>query len=129
FLLVLCQLLFVAELILFPLYLRLVARDFRRNAHGRVGANTIFVTGAYGLLRLFAWIFYYITIATIIAIFTPPMVIRDPFGNFRPPEPPRALIWITLIVLWLGNFVYIAQIIWYTIYLWKSRGVVQVQQR
>jgi hypothetical protein len=126
FMLLICQLLFVTELILVPVYLRLVARDFRKNALGRNGLYTIYLTGAYGGLRLLVWILYYITMAAIIAMFA--IDFRTRF-DMRPPEPPRGLIWITLITLWLGSFAYLGQTIWYTIFLWKARDMVQPNER
>ena len=114
--LVFCQMLFVAELVLFPIYIGLVARDFRRRSHAQTGIGLIFLTGGYGILRLLAWILYYVAITMITNIL---LTLRG--GDY-----PRAVIWITLILLWLGNCAYIGQAIWYIIYLWKSRDLVQV---
>ncbi len=104
FMLVLCHLLFVAELVLVPLYLRQVARDVRKSAVGRGALATIGVTAAYGGLRLLVWIM-------VLVVF-----------NSRSES--RAIMWITLILLWFGNFAYIGQVIWYTIAMWRVRSVV-----
>jgi hypothetical protein len=131
FMLVLNQLLFVAELVLFPLYFRLVARDLRRSGVGRMGVNTLFVTAPYGVLRLLVWVMYFIA-QQVWVVSIDSYVASIQLGVFRqvtPPEIPRGLIWVCIVLLWLGSFAYIAQIIWYTIYLWKAWGSVPVDDR
>jgi hypothetical protein len=113
-LLLLTQLLFAAELILFPLVMRAYALAGRRYTHVKTCAGLLSVAGAYAALRLLTWILYYATLRFRISAI-------ENYRGGRPPEPPKALIWITIIFLWLGTFALVGYLIWYLLAIWKSR--------
>jgi hypothetical protein len=103
FVLLLANLLFAAELILFPLFLRaaLLTKGKKRTASSCMAIS--FLAGGYAGLRLLAWVMFYVVIAS-----------RDPS---------KAIAWIALILGWFGTFAFIGFIIWYILLIWKARDV------
>ncbi len=98
------QLLFCAELVLFPLYLRAVGYLRNRPRHASSCMVPLFLAAGYGVLRLIAWVLGYV-------------VIRSES------EPSRGLIWITILLLWLGSIAFVVHLIFYLLLLWRSRAL------
>jgi hypothetical protein len=113
----LIQLLFAAPFILFPLCLRalsLVATD----GQSAGGGTAVMVVGCvYGGARLLTFLFVYAIVETA---FT-----AGPFLTPSPQEPPRALIWINLVLFWLGVIAFSVLLVLYLVSLWQTRRVLE----
>jgi hypothetical protein len=116
FMLFLTQMLFAALFILFPFYLRSLSLQLksRRNA---AACTFVWILGcAYAGVRLLTYIFFYIVLDSL---FTVVIVMFGP-----PREPPRAMIWITLVFLWLGIFAFGALLVLYVLRTWMTRALI-----
>jgi hypothetical protein len=106
FMLLLIQLLFAAELVLFAFYMRslsLLQKD-KWNANG---STFVAMLGCvYGGERLLTFIFFYLVL------------------NAFPREPSKAMVWITLILLWIGAFLFGGLIGMYILRIWRTRDLI-----
>lgn len=102
----LIQLLFGAEVILFPLVVRAFALSLKKKMHAKSAMVSLFLAGAYTGERLLTFIFWLVA------------------NNIRSPDAGRVFGWIMVILLWLGIFAFIAFIIIYTIFLFKSWKII-----
>jgi hypothetical protein len=109
--LLLIQLLFSAAFILFPLYLRAASLALKARAQARACMAVFIVACIYAGERLLTYIFWYIVLQASMERSTR--------------SDPRALVWITLILLWLGAFAFGALIVWYIIVLWRTRAEIE----
>jgi hypothetical protein len=102
---VLVQLLFAAEFIVFPLYLRSLSYILKSSKNAKQCLWFMVLSCFYAGERLVTFIMFY--------------VITQQRSDSR------ALGWIALILLWLGAFIFLAMIIWYPILLWRTRKLVK----
>jgi hypothetical protein len=109
----LIQLLFAAGFIVFPLYLRSLALLLGARRDTGWCLLVMLLGCAYAGERLLTYIFWYVTVNSF---FTSALLTR---------QPPRGMIWVTLIFLWLGVFVFGALLVFYILRVWKTRSVIE----
>jgi len=104
--LLLTQLFFGAELIMFPFYMRALCAI--RKKHGAAGAcmAPAIMAMAYTGLRLLGWILFYV------------------MGRSTSEGAAKGMIWTNLILLWIGTIVFAIQITLYTQAVWRVRRAV-----
>jgi hypothetical protein len=112
----LTQIAFSAEMILLPLYLRALALALKENAMVRQSMLVMFLGCGYAGARVLTYIFWYIAMNSFISAMI----------NFtgRGGGPPKAMIWITIVFLWVGAIVFAAQLTFLTLLSWKMRNAV-----
>jgi hypothetical protein len=112
FLVFLPQLLFCAEIILFPFYPR--AFGLARKKYWVVGdAGKVVVLGiVYSVVRVLGWIIILVLISAAES--------RSQSPGFG-----KAMGWIFLVLLWGGTVLYILQLIPYLFLLWRTRSIVK----
>jgi hypothetical protein len=117
FMWLLIQLLFAAEFILFALYMRSLSLLLKDNWNVS-GCNLTLILGCvYAGERLITFIFAYLVFN---AIFSPRVAA---FGQL-PQEPSKAMAWITLILLWLGAFLFAGLLVMYILRIWRTRNLI-----
>jgi hypothetical protein len=112
FLLVLPQLLFCAEIILFPFYLRAFGLARRKHWIADDAGRVVVLGIAYSVVRLLGWI--------IILV-----LINAAASRSQSPGLGKAMGWILLLFLWGGTVLYILQLIQYLFLLWRTRPIVK----
>lgn len=110
FMLLLIQLLFGAEIILFCLVARAIALALKKKQTAKASTVPLIWAGAYSGERLLTFVFWYI------------MVSVGFMGTGG-----RVMGWITMLLLWAGIGVYIAFIIMYSLFLWRMRKLIPEQ--
>jgi hypothetical protein len=104
------QLLFVGELILFWLLMRATALNGSDRANADGAFLNMLLAGIYGGVRLVGFIFLFICVAQF----------RDAFQGLRG-EPSKAMVWISIVFLWLGAAAFIVYQIFATLRIWNTR--------
>jgi hypothetical protein len=112
FVLFLMQLLFSAEMILFPLYLRGLSRFLKDTDNARRSMNVVMLGCVYAGERLITFIMLYVAVHAFAR------AMRAGSSD------PRALLWILLILLWLGVFAFIPFVIFYILAIWRTRALI-----
>jgi hypothetical protein len=107
--LLLMQMLFSAELILFPLYLRALSKYLKASWNARRCMSVMVMACVYAGERLITLIFLLI-------------LLNMAFSTSRTQSDPKALIWILLILLWIGALYFIAFIVFYILSIWRTRA-------
>ncbi len=107
FLLVLPQLFFCAEIILFPFYLRAVGLARKKYWVANDAGRVVVLGVAYSVVRLLGWIVIYV------------------MTQSSSPGLGKAMGWIFLLLLWGGTVLYILQLMQYLFLLWRTRPLVK----
>jgi hypothetical protein len=114
FVLLLTQLFFGAQLIMFPFYMRALCSIRKRwGAAGACLAPAIMAM-AYTALRLLGWIMLYVAVQAIASAAR-----QGPASN-----PSKAWAWVNIILLWIGSIVFAIFIILYILAVWRVRRAV-----
>jgi len=110
FALLIVQLLFSAELILFPLYLRGMCKFVKARWTAGSCMSVMVIGCVYTGARVLAFIFGYITLNMASSI------------DARARSDPRAMFWITLVLVWIGTLVFLGFVIQYIMTIWRTRA-------
>jgi hypothetical protein len=107
FLLLLTQLFFCAEIILFPFYSRALALARKKYWVADASMRVMMFGIGYTVVRVLGWIVIYVMSQT------------------TSPGLGKTMGWFLLIFLWVGNGLYIAQVTQYLFLLWRTRPIVK----
>ncbi len=103
----LIQLLFGAEIVLFPLVIRAFCLGLTKRQSARAATMPIILASSYTGIRVLTLIFWLIAVNSVTSSAT----------TFR------VMGWTTIILLWAGIITFVIFLIVYTLYLWRMRGV------
>jgi hypothetical protein len=106
----LLQLLFSAEIILFPFYTRALALARKKYWAVTDSGRVIALGFAYSGVRVLGWIIIYIMVKA---------------AESRSEGLFKSMGWIFILVLWAGTVLYILQVIQYLFLLWRARPIVK----
>jgi len=100
FLLVIIQLLFAAEFLLFPLFLRALALGAKNYGFARDCTKVVIFAAAYAGERLLTWVMFYVAIT-----------------NFS-----KGMFWVSVILMWVGFIIFLVLITFYALVLLRARS-------
>jgi hypothetical protein len=107
FMMLLTQLFFCAEIIIFPFYTRALALARKKYWVADSSTRVMVIGIAYTVVRVLGWIIIYV------------------MGQARSEGLVKAMGWIFLLLLWGGTALYITQLVQYLLLLWRARPIVK----
>jgi hypothetical protein len=115
FMLLLTQLFFSAEIILFPFYMRALALARKKYWIADSSTRVIVLSIAYTVVRVIGWILIYVMMKMAESL------VRGggSVGLYK------TMGWFFLLFLWGGNALYILQLVQYLLLLWRARPIVK----
>jgi hypothetical protein len=113
FMMLLTQLFFCAEIILFPFYTRALALSRKKYWITDASTRTMVLGVGYTIARVLGWI--------VILV----MINMSRSSRGASPGAGKAMLWIMLILLWAGNVLYILQQIQFLLMTFRTRDIIK----